>query len=55
MVSKVTGIPKEFWQGTKREFEDVGLLFEVYKEFCKHTKNTAPIQLQIRHYYQLKP
>ncbi len=41
MVSKATGIPQKNLTRYKREFEDAGLLFEVYKGICKHTKNRA--------------
>ena len=41
MVSKATGIPQKNLTRYKREFEDAGLLFEVYKGICKHTKHRA--------------
>ena len=41
MVAKATGIPQKNLTRYKREFEDAGLLFEVYKGICKHTKHRA--------------
>lgn len=41
MVSKATGIPHKNLTRYKREFEDEGLLFEVYKGICEHTKHRA--------------
>jgi Cdc6-like AAA superfamily ATPase len=41
MVSKATGIPQKNLTRYKREFEDAGLLFEVYKGICKLTKFRA--------------
>lgn len=41
MVSKATGIPHKNLTRYKREFEDAGLLFEVYKGICKVTKHRA--------------
>ena len=41
MVSKATGIPHKNLTRYKREFESAGLLFEVSKGICKHTKHRA--------------
>lgn len=41
MASKATGIPQKNLCRYKREFQDAGLLFEVYKGICKHTKHRA--------------
>jgi len=41
MVSKATGIPHKNLTRYKRWFEDAGLLFEVYKGICNHTKHRA--------------
>jgi hypothetical protein len=41
MVSNATGIPHKNLTRYKREFQKLGLLFEVYKGICKHTKHRA--------------
>jgi len=41
MVSDATGIPQKNLTRFKRDFEDAGLLFELYKAICKKTKHRA--------------
>jgi hypothetical protein len=41
MVSDATGIPQKNLTRFKREFEDAGVLFEMYKAICKKTKHRA--------------
>lgn len=41
MVSKATGIPQKNLTRYKRTLEEMGLLFEVYKGICEHTKHRA--------------
>ena len=41
MVSDATGIPQKNLTRFKRDFEDAGLLFELYKTICKKTKHRA--------------
>lgn len=41
MVSEATGIPQKNLTRFKREFEDAGVLYELYKGICKKTKHRA--------------
>jgi hypothetical protein len=41
MVSEATGIPQKNLTRFKREFEDAGVLYELYKTICKKTKHRA--------------
>lgn len=41
MASKATGIPQKNLCRYKREFQEAGVLFEVYKGICKLTKFRA--------------
>jgi hypothetical protein len=41
MVSEATGIPQKNLTRFKREFEDAGVLYELYKTICKKTKDRA--------------
>lgn len=41
MVSDATGIAQKNLTRFKREFEDAGVLFEMYKAICKKTKHRA--------------
>jgi hypothetical protein len=41
MVSEATGIPQKNLTRFKREFEDLGLLYELHKAICKKTKHRA--------------
>jgi hypothetical protein len=41
MVSKALNIPQKNLCRYKRDLQDAGLLFEVYKGICKHTKHRA--------------
>ena len=41
MVSKVTRLAEEILSRFKHWFDDSGLLFELYKDYCKHTHHPA--------------
>jgi len=41
MVSEATGIPQKNLTRFKREFEDEGVLFELYRAICKTTNHRA--------------
>ena len=41
MVSDATGIPQKNLTRFKREFEEAGVLYELYKTICKKSKHRA--------------